>query len=252
MEVPVAEQSSAVVMFRALVMMVCLIAIPLAAIFGTSLPDAIKSIKDGRWPTVTFTNAAHASTPATPSQQEPPKFEPMGPVAPAPMVATVQQIQPAATSSMPPQLAANWPGEVPQRQASPVVPVGYEAPSDPFLRPAATKSNLVPVDKLEDTHAAQGDAAIARPNLPADSAAAPPRGASDPFVYTQERLQKLGATYYLLESWGGGQQSYRFYCKMAVGGNPNYTRYFEAVETDPLRAMSRVLEQVESWHAGKM
>ena len=30
------------------------------------------------------------------------------------------------------------------------------------------------------------------------------------------------------------------------------TRYFEAVETDPLRAMSRVLEQVESWHAGKM
>ena len=51
-EVPMAEQSSAVAMFRALVMMVCLIAIPLAALFGSSLPDAIKALKEGRWPTL--------------------------------------------------------------------------------------------------------------------------------------------------------------------------------------------------------
>ena len=35
----------------------------------------------------------------------------------------------------------------------------------------------------------------------------------------QQRLQQLGATYYVLESWGNEQQLYRFYCKMAVGGS---------------------------------
>ena len=39
-EASVAEQSSVVVVFRALVMTACLIAIPLAALFGASLPDA--------------------------------------------------------------------------------------------------------------------------------------------------------------------------------------------------------------------
>ena len=104
-----------------------------------------------------------------------------------------------------------------------MVPAGYEAAIDPAA------------------HAA-----------PATSPAATTPKAADPFLHTQKRLQQLGATYYLLESWGGQQQLYRFYCKMAVGGNPNYTRYFEAIESDPLRAMSQVLGQVESWRAGRM
>ena len=59
----------------------------------------------------------------------------------------------------------------------------------------------------------------------------------------------MGATYYLLESWGNQRQFYRFYCKMAVGGNPNYTRYFEATQGNALQAMAQVLQQVESWRA---
>ena len=50
-------------------------------------------------------------------------------------------------------------------------------------------------------------------------------------------IAQLGATYYLLESWGNDQQLYRFYCKMAVGGSADYTRYFEATDADPLQAM---------------
>ena len=43
------EQSPAVAMFRAFVVMVCPVVIALAALFGTSLPDAIKAMKEGHW-----------------------------------------------------------------------------------------------------------------------------------------------------------------------------------------------------------
>ena len=87
-EAPVGKQSSIVVMLRALVMMACLIAIPLVALFGTSLPDVIKAVKEGRWPTLT--GMAHALLPThtpNPNQDqnrpqnaldEPAKFEPAG------------------------------------------------------------------------------------------------------------------------------------------------------------------------------
>ena len=75
--------------------------------------------------------------------------------------------------------------------------------------------------------------------------------ARDRFSVIQDRLRQLGATYYLLESWGSQRQLYRFYCKMAIGGNPNYTRYFEATDSEPLRAMAQVLGQVESWRKGR-
>ena len=66
----------------------------------------------------------------------------------------------------------------------------------------------------------------------------------------QERLRELGATYYLLESWGSDQQLFRFYCKVAVGGNADYTHWFEAIHADPLQAMQQVLRRVEAWRGG--
>jgi hypothetical protein len=75
-------------------------------------------------------------------------------------------------------------------------------------------------------------------------------GASDvpsDFRDIRERLQQLGATYYVLESWGNGQELYRFYCRMAVDGNADYTHCFEATNADPRQAMQEVLRQVESW-----
>jgi hypothetical protein len=63
-----------------------------------------------------------------------------------------------------------------------------------------------------------------------------------------KRLKDLGATYYVLESWGNDQQLYRFYCRMAVAGSSDYTQCFEATDANPQQAMQRVLRQVESWH----
>jgi hypothetical protein len=67
----------------------------------------------------------------------------------------------------------------------------------------------------------------------------------------ENKLQKFGATYYVLEAWGSDQQLFRFYCKMAVGGNADYTHCFEATDSDPLQAMLHVLKQVEAWREGE-
>ena len=70
------------------------------------------------------------------------------------------------------------------------------------------------------------------------------------FLGIQERLRGLGATYYRLESWGSQQPLFRFQCEMALDESPHLTRHFEATDGDPLRAMSKVLAEVEAWKAG--
>lgn len=67
--------------------------------------------------------------------------------------------------------------------------------------------------------------------------------------YVLDRLRELGAVYYLLETWGNDGQRFRFHCKMAISGNPNHTRHFEAIDRDALQAMGKVLAEVETWRA---
>jgi hypothetical protein len=98
-----------------------------------------------------------------------------------------------------------------------------------------------------------------RPLPPADEparpATAPPAGgagAGDQFSHIQSRLKALGAMHYALETWGPGGNSYRFQCRMAAGHSADYTRQFEATDTDPLRTMQTVLDEVEAWKAGRL
>lgn len=98
-----------------------------------------------------------------------------------------------------------------------------------------------------------------RPLPPADESArattAPSSGgagAADQFSQIQSRLKALGATHYTLETWGPGGNSYRFQCRMAAGHSADYTRQFEATDTDPLRTMQTVLDEVEAWKAGRL
>jgi hypothetical protein len=73
------------------------------------------------------------------------------------------------------------------------------------------------------------------------------------FRRMEQRLRELGATYYLLETWGSSGDRYRFFCKMAIAGTADYNRnrIFQATAGDPLHAMQDVLEQVEQWRAGR-
>jgi hypothetical protein len=68
---------------------------------------------------------------------------------------------------------------------------------------------------------------------------------------TEQRLRAMGAVYYSLESWGSGKEYYRFLCRMPIGGSLTAIRYFEATGPDPLKAMSQVLEDIETWRAGR-
>ncbi|MHC4399231.1 MAG: hypothetical protein ACYTG0_06105 [Planctomycetota bacterium] len=69
---------------------------------------------------------------------------------------------------------------------------------------------------------------------------------TDQFAYFQKRLRELGATYYLLETWGADGQYFRFHARIAMAGNPNFIRHFEATSPDALGAIAEVLRQVES------
>jgi hypothetical protein len=143
-------------------------------------------------------------------------------------------LDPAAASTSPPvaQLAQTPPATPirPNRSIEPagsgVIPASYQVPAD--------------------SHG--GLSLTATPDSQAGASGM--SAGADSFRGIQDRLRELGATYYLLESWGDQELMYRFYCRMAVGGNPNYTHYFEATDSDPLRTMLGVLRQVETWRQG--
>jgi hypothetical protein len=251
-------QSSVAVVLRALLMLACLVAIPLAALSGTSLPKLVNTVLDGRW-------LGCLSSAGGAILSEAPQFEP-----------TVSSVMPAAQAA---QVAPDWRANLLTR--GPKWPPELHEPSPPTVRAAVYEAPLGPAAGVTSSHPsapnpAASDAA-AGPNasawmmpaqqphemlpaaqgthqrgavVPAGEPATQAAGALDQFTFIQDRLRKLGATYYLLESWGSRQDLYRFYCKMAIGGNPNYTRHFEATHSEPLRAMALVLKQVEAWRTG--
>ena len=239
-------QSSATVALRALVMLVCLVVVPLAAIFGTSIPSSL------RQPLERYFGINSGST-TTAALSEAPRYVPNAASTPSPLVSA--ENPPAAmppVASPSPLLPASAPLLVnplgsPQNQAwdtdrasSTIIPAGYQAP----LEPAKPDLPLVP---LAGAPARNPDGTDANGTAYRDA----PSGQSDRFTSIQQRLRELGATYFLLESWGSQGQLYRFYCKMAIGGNSNYSRYFEATDPDAIRVMSKVLGEVEAWRASR-
>ncbi len=216
-------QSSAAVMFRGLVMLGCLITIPLVAVFGKSLPDVFNSLLQGQWP-----SQLPWSEPA------PESFHAAQPAGRAPAEGGISPTWSQMTDVPTGVTASRWQ----------VVPADYQSPVDPsaarFPEPARGSemgSEMVENPQLRPLSGAPG------------VLTAPPMEGR--FAAIQDRLRQLGATYYLLESWGSREYLYRFYCKVAVGGNPDYTHFFEATHRDPLEAMGEVLRQVEAWRAAR-
>ena len=63
----------------------------------------------------------------------------------------------------------------------------------------------------------------------------------------QVQLQQLGASYMILQRIGSEGSSYHFRCLMPLPGTGVYELPFKATDPDPVRAMERVLGDVESW-----
>ena len=215
-------QSSAVVTLRALVMLLCLVLVPLAAIFGSSLPRVFDSLVTGRG-LPRFARENPATNEARDRGGDAPIFSATPPVAPAAEVSQARGAIPGGGSL--------W---------APGVFSGSAATG------AAIDRRQVPPMHEQTAHFDPG--ASAPPGMPAVApGAARPGGAE--FQQIERRLRELGATYYLLETWGNAGQMYRFHCKVAAAGDPGQIRHFDATEADPLSAMGHVLEDVEKYRA---
>jgi hypothetical protein len=208
------SQSPVTLALRALIMLAFIVGIPLIAFNGSSLPDGAKRLLDKAWPTIASLMPSKAAN----SLPEAPRF---GANSPAPLAASAQPLAAAPNS-----LAQPSPGIQPA-----LLQVGSGADC------GQATSSVVPADYQSPLEATN------KPSVGLQAAA-------NPFMAMQDRLRQLGATYYLLETWGNQRQFFRFYCQMAVGGNSAFTHYFEATNANPMQAMADVLAQVERWRGG--
>ena len=180
-------RSSAAVAGRALIMLACVVAIPAVALWGTSWSDVVKRIQDFRWPQcLDLASASNSTSSGDPSHG----------AMPSPAAAPASSASGSLASAGEQGTSTPAPPQTKSGATAPsgVVPIGYQAPAESL-------SVATPVADA----AGQGGTRTST--------------TADRFQAVQGRLRQLGATYYLLESWGNQQQLYRFYCKMAVGGS---------------------------------
>lgn len=231
--------------FRIFVMLSCLIIVPMAAIFGSAFPDVVKAVLVDRivqWATGKLPeNSPNANT------------EGFSTVAPGPAPVVEMGDAPANVSDAP-----RWGSPSPADASAPP----FAGNAGQVVPAAATnvgnqtnqQASYIGAPGQSPPQTGLGYAGGTPANIAGASAAAWPaaEAQADPFTAMERKLREYGATYYLLETWGNQREMFRFHCKMAVGNDPNYTRHFEAIDTDALRAMHQVVNRVEAWRAGRI
>jgi hypothetical protein len=233
------SQPNGTVFFRAVVMLSFLGVIFYVAVSGNALPDAARKYIEKYLPESLMASKSATQTNGNSSVAADAKSE--APLFCLPGGRAIAQGVDATPSSLdntgaPRQLAAD-------RSATPIPsPSGSIA----MQKPTNFDDQSAPVTPVNYQSPAekQPTAALSANGFQNGT------GAANPFSQIQARLKQLGATYYLLETWGNEQQFYRFYCKIAVGGNTNFTHCFESTSSDSLQAMIEVLKQVEAWRSG--
>ncbi|HVC92794.1 MAG TPA: hypothetical protein VND64_03840 [Pirellulales bacterium] len=273
-------QSSGLVAFRATIMIVCMIALPLAAVVGTALPKAVQSVIQGESkPVPPSDDGAKRSTGASHSDDSQ-TTTPAPDATPAKAVAETQSnrlpraritaIRPISNQA--PNVEASEPtgvtaarehestaslwsrGERPPAKTR-RVPLGAERrphrePDDPQRgespaphrgeSPFKATTYSAPIESDVDD-----SHRAERAGRPAVESSEPPT--DDPLSRGERRLRQLGATGYRLETWGVTGGLYRFSCNVALSDQGQATRHFEATDTSPAKAIEAVVKQVEAW-----
>jgi hypothetical protein len=269
-------QSSTAIAFRALIMLIFLISVPLIAIFGKDLPEVLKGLLDGRF-SVHVTDQSKGGGPAGGSAPQPlaagatsgtaaapPANNPFAEAAPYRATAepaaspTGTAVAPSAPPATPPLIqpgsnlpdhftSAAEPGTAPSQvlNAGMTGPAGVE-PSANWPNPSRPEA-FQPSPDSRPIHSAELGRTGSAPEGTTPNANAADEGGDNKFRKVEMRLRELGATQYMLESWGASNEQYRFECRMAVGGNVVVTLHFKAIESNHWRAMVILLGQVEQW-----
>ena len=262
--------SSAVTIFRAAFMLVCLIGIPIIALRGTAASGTIRQFVIEKLGGSVAESTAQART------EEAPVFVP-------PQV-QLSEMSPSvgSTGAAAPSLWSNedpapaYPGPAaPSAQSLPYGSSQLSATRGPATMPATLQQGpaggsdqlrdavLANYDSTQDFRVAPGRSIDPNDSVPGLYGAEPSPAAAasnapvrtdpdtlDQLVHIQKRLRDLGSTYFLLENWGNQGECYRFHCRVAVDGNPNFTKHFEATDPQLLGAMTQVLGEVEAWRRG--
>lgn len=247
-------QPSFSVSLRSLVAIASLIAIPAIAVVGASAPRALRSAKRVFKPIVEPASGENVSSETAPT--------PESSASTASADAQTSPPQTPATNRDPQPLPARkspafWNNDAPPARTVPTEPAHLDerAAGDSAtvgdVRQAAyeereSQTAADPQDspfRLRPTGGRQSNR-----GAPAEAHSEPSAtDAQDGFSVLERRLRELGATQYRLETWGADGGLYRFRCLMAVPERPTHNRYFEATDAEALRAMQRVLAQVERW-----
>ena len=278
--------SSAGETLRGLVMLVCLVVLPLAALRGTkwsdvknTVPETVKRLLNcrwdsnaalakeseaPRWPSSGRGDSRSARAPASPEEDEASPERSVTPGGGPSALAVPDKGLLGAT----PKLGSPA-GLVDEAVVEPEGEGSFFAPrfakpespdSQDAGRPSHQKMEMATLDRGSLVPVSRRDRDVPTPRSlrpfptrisEVDTAdrSGPSAPATDRFTYVLGRLKELGAVYYLLETWGSEGQRFRFHCKMAIGGNPGYTRHFEATDAEPVQAIARVLSEVETWRA---
>ena len=226
-------------------MLVCVTSILMAALCGPLLPDGLSSISPGR------INCASKKGGVRGADSN---FEPLAPPGGAstrpadPMVPGWYRQQPWRDSRWPneqPKLGNQWAnaGTTAAMASSAghrqVLAVKSEPCARPALKTSVAGSNTFGGNDLQQVSQQAGALGSCC------------GGQSSQFEEIHSQLQRLGVTYYVLERQHCQRPLYRFYCRLPESDEARDYRQFEAVDEDPVRAMRRVLLEVERYRCGR-
>ncbi|NLS95090.1 MAG: hypothetical protein GXX96_23285 [Planctomycetaceae bacterium] len=278
---PAPQPSSFVTTLRALVMLVCLIGLPALALRVTELPFPLREY------VIEWLGGTVAKTETRADLDEAPPFVPPAEGSREPIIQFPQEAGVASIPGVPqsgfgqagPSANPPWNASGPPSQnqfSAPTVPQGipgvppsiqggaigqpaqspdavlanYDSPAYPPSNPPAQIPQQPGGTGLGGGTAGYGEPPLGTPNpalsAPTNQTIGRP-DTLDQFRFIEKRLRDLGADYYLLENWGNQGECYRFHCRIAVANNSNFTKHFEATDSQPLAAMTRVLADVEAW-----
>lgn len=234
-------ESSFGLVFRALVMLACLAVVPLLGLYGKYIPDFVQSVVEAY---KARTQAKETIDPRAAAGGEAPRFA----------GGTARTGSQGGSSSTTTTAPGAWPNPDQPARPLPVLrqPGQFDSARASFNEPADPGTSAEAPARTSTQGPAGSNVALAPDPAGGDGQTAPADNCTAQFRRMEQRLRELGATYYLLETWGSSGDRYRFFCKMAIAGNADYNRnrIFQATAADPLRAMQDVLAQVEQWRSG--
>lgn len=153
------------------------------------------------------------------------------------------EMESAATPTAPPIVPMpKFDFPITTAEAAPIRTMGYRTDD-------RTAEQAIPVD-FPDRQAVWADAAPktgARHEIASAHLAEQSPHSQRNFPAIERELKDMGAKYYRLEKWGSRGELFRFSCFVSSKGPYSYQKYFQAIDSDEILVMERVVGDIRVW-----